>query len=142
MELTELLKNNDLLTLKNKIRQKFWSIDRDDFESAYYVSVWKAQTRFLEKKAKFTTFFYSILFKECQNLVRKERIKTCQLSQHASKLDIFEEKVKELSEKEAKLLTARYLEKKTLREIGDELDLSYETTRKLINNILKKFKDE
>lgn len=46
-----------------------------------------------------------------------------------------------LNDEEKELITQRFVENRTLEDIGKQYNLSYETIRKRINSILEKFKD-
>jgi RNA polymerase sigma factor (sigma-70 family) len=145
-KLEDLLKSKDLLNLKRKIACKFSRLDIDDIESAYAVSVWRARERFIPSfNTKFTTFFYLIFNKECLNLCRKLKL-TQQLDNEVLIEDThmfeFEHFMYRLPEEGRKLLTQRYLERKTLREIGDENGYSYEIARKKIKKYIKSLTEE
>lgn len=142
-KIEELLVNREFLNIKYKLTKKFYNLDMDDIDSAYHISMWKAQSKFDEKLGvKFKTYFYSIFFKELLRLSRKERIKTCSI------VDIYDIGannffliISDLSEDDRNLLVQRYLERKTLTEIGDENGYSYEEARLRINKCIKCLKN-
>lgn len=143
-KIEELLINPEFLSIKYKLKKKFYNLDRDDIDSAYNVSLWKAQSKFDETRGiKFKTYFYSIFLKELLRLSRKERIRTypivdiCEIGPNNFFLIM-----SDLSEDDRNLLIQRYLERKTLVEIGEENGYSYEEARLRINKCIDSLRIE
>ena len=119
--LEELLIDENFLKLKKKIKQKFSFLDCDDIESAYHLSVWQSHIKQNNyKNIKLTTLFYRIFCLECLTLCRSY-VKNKQLPINYDKLDFgldINQLLENLSEDDRNLLLQRYLEQKTLEEIG------------------------
>jgi RNA polymerase sigma factor (sigma-70 family) len=142
-KLEELLKNKDLLLIKYKLSKKFYGLDRDDIESAFNVSVWKASVKYNPKfEIKFTTFFYRIFCQSLINLSRKIQKNQELTDIHEIEYCEFEKKIVDLSIENRNLLVQRYLEQKTLAEIGKELGVSHEVVRKRLKNCIRKLKED
>ena len=141
MILEVLLKDKNLLAIKDSIARKLSYLDLDDIESAYYYSVWRASEDFNDELSKFSTYFYSIFKKECDTLIRQFN-KQHRVYEKVCVESNFDECVFDLSDDERNLLTQHYLEQKSLREISEESNISHELVRLKIQECLKNMRDE
>lgn len=121
----------------NKYSQK---LDRHDIISLKDESLWLALRDFnSQKKCKFTTYLYHMTKWTFTNFLKKNENK---IQFRSMKFDpqIKAEQYPEF--REIPLVHKYYYEKKTLKEIAIELNISIETVRNRLNQIKKKMFEE
>jgi len=124
----------------------------DDLKQEAWISLLEAAQTYDPARAKFSTYAYqSIYFHLCRYVSKKIKNKPTQVGtdpftlladqfyhdDSAERSDILEAMfglVKE--EKHAALLHEHYIEHKSLRDIAARLDVSHETVRNRVNNLL------
>ena len=106
------------------------------------------------KKSKFTTWFYTIVFHAAVSLKRKKRIQTEDIdAHHSSKLGDFESMdfqkaeqrkyislaMQTLKDDDRHVLTLFYLKELSLQEVGDILNISTNTVKIKVHRARKRF---
>ena len=143
-EFVKILNNTDNIRIGKNVAKNFHYLDKHEIESETMLCLWEAASKFDKtRKVKFTTYYHSCLYWKLLQLAKKKQIYQKLISTKAKKAienkayeHNFELHLDGIPEDLAKLLRQKYLEKKTLKEIGKENGYSYERARILIKKAI------
>lgn len=135
----------DNLLIAKKVALYFSDLDKDDIDSETMVCLWEASVKFdPNKHVKFTTYFFSYLYwklfevRRKNNLYIKNKIATKSDQYYADQYSLLDDILPtELSN----LLRQRYLDKMTLKEIGNANGYCAETARANIKKAISILRD-
>ena len=143
---TQILKihNDNIGIYHNAFYSK--ELDSDEKESIWYVSIWKAITKYKKGKANFTTFLWNIFKNDCITYIRKKRNNDRIPFQVAVKDEIYpvydniEDYTFSLTKREKEILHYRFVDCMTYQEIGEKFSISRERVRQIAKKAIGELK--
>lgn len=142
-EFTKILNNQNNIKIAKSVAKLFTILDKDDVDSEIMVCLWKTASNFdPNRNVKFTTYFREILFWKLMQLTRKklkEKKMFINKTLECGKVNdtTFYDVLSDIPKKYSKVLVQKYLEKKSLKEIGQENGYSYEYARVQIKQAIE-----
>ena len=145
-QIEEALKNKQYIGIMKKASEKFLKyMDEDEIRTCQLNALWNSMKNY-KPKSKFTTYLYNYVKYECLNymtFLEKSDITNWEMNKPANiKIDDINDLISILADKELEeIMVKRFVENKTLKEIGDEYNTSYETIRKKLKKSMKIIRD-
>ena len=136
--------SSDIQNIMNKISNRYRkNVDHDDIESIKMNTLWNCLKKYdSERGTKFTSYLYQQFSYAMKNKVKKKRWEWN--TDIIEKTDIKEQFRMEvvdlitgLDEEDSKILTQRFYENMTMKEIGSTNGYSRETARRRLKNAIK-----
>ncbi len=133
----------DVQNIMNKVSNRYRrNIDHDDIESIKMDTLWKCIKKYDMSKSKFTSYVYQQITFAFKNKVKKKRneYNTDTLEKEDTntrmKMEVTDI-ITGLDEEDSKILTQRFYDNMTMKEIGKRNGYSRETARRRLKNAIK-----
>ena len=132
----------DNIRISKKAVSRFSNLDVEEKRGCFYRALYKAMQKWDSKLGKWTTYLYNYVTYECLNISKENspciRYKTDLNSKFDQ--DDFEDILKLADKKYYKLLKAKFLQNKSLRELGKMYNCTGENIRLKLKAALKQIK--
>jgi len=145
MNYEEIYHNEDYSKISKKAIQKYSKqLSPDELEQCRCIGIWKAVENYNNNKSKLSTFIYNNIVWECNRTIYNNKkaflSQTSQYNMYYLPNTLFQELEMSLEPLEFKILSGKFIEKKSHKELSSELGLSVYRIRRTISELLERLK--